>query len=98
LLPQGHRKLPLRQLLFPANKDVLGTLYSQADGVSSILFSYKAIDYLYSTGPGLCNEVNQWLRTQTGKSTLISRVSGKERNRFFNKQGQRIEDARGRLN
>jgi hypothetical protein len=73
------------------------TIFVEADGVSHVLFSYNATDYLYTTDTAFGTEVRTWLHAQRSKSALISRVSEKERNRFFNKIYNRIQAARQKM-
>ncbi|UYZ62423.1 helix-turn-helix domain-containing protein [Hymenobacter weizhouensis] len=73
------------------------TIFTVADGLSRVLLTYNGMDYLHTSDAEFCGEVQHWLRVQTEKSTLISRVSEKERNRFFNKMYARIDEQRRRL-
>jgi hypothetical protein len=73
------------------------TIFTKADGVNRVLFSYNAIDYLRTSDTKFCREVQEWFKLQTEKSTLLSRVSEKERNRFFNKICSRIQELRRKL-
>lgn len=70
------------------------TILHQADSFSSVLVSYNAIDYLTTTNPAFCHEVLRWLQIQMEKSVLISKISEKERNRFFNKIYDNIKQTR----
>lgn len=73
------------------------TILTAAEGHDRVLVSYNGMDYLHTTDASFCTEVKQWMRVQTEKSTLISQVSEKERNRFFNKIYARIEEQRRKL-
>jgi hypothetical protein len=61
------------------------------------LISYNAIDYLTTSDSNFCGEIQAWFKLQTEKSTLLSRVSEKERNRFFNRICHRIQEVRQKL-
>lgn len=91
-LDQASYQLYINEILVPGN-----TILFEVDGLLSIVFSYNAMDYLHTTDARFCAQVHQWLRVQLEKSSLISRVSEKERNRFFHKIYHRIEDARRKL-
>ena len=73
------------------------TIFTVADGVRCTLFSYNGIDYLRTSDAAFCGEVEQWLSAQMEKSTVLSRSSEKERNRFFNKICNRIQELQRKL-
>ncbi|MDO1445097.1 hypothetical protein Q0590_02485 [Rhodocytophaga aerolata] len=73
------------------------TILHQADSFSSVLVSYNAIDYLTTTNHAFCHEVYRWLQIQMEKSVLISKISEKERNRFFNKMYENIKQHRKKM-
>ncbi len=89
---QASYQLYINEILVPGN-----TILFDVDGLLSTVFSYNAMDYLHTADTRFCAQVHQWLRVQLEKSSLISRVSEKERNRFFHKIYHRIEDSRRKL-
>jgi hypothetical protein len=91
-LEQAAYELYFNEILLMDN-----TIFVQADGVSHVLLSYNATDYLYTTDTAFGAEVQTWLHAQRSKSALISSVSEKERNRFFNKIYSRIQAVRQKM-
>ncbi|GAB4425435.1 MAG: hypothetical protein OHK0039_43120 [Bacteroidia bacterium] len=67
-----------------------------AQGEQTFLI-YHTIDYLGTDHPAYCRKVREWLETLTKKSDLISSVGERQRNRYFMKIFQRINDLRDEL-
>lgn len=54
------------------------------DGGKTFYLNYDSLNYLLTTDEAFCNEVYQKMQTIMRRSTLISSVSEKQRNIFFN--------------
>ena len=52
--------------------------------------TYNFIHLLSTNNPGFCQEIEDFMHTLTQKSVLISKVSAKERNNFFNRMLERV--------
>jgi hypothetical protein len=67
------------------------TISIVADDYRVSLLSYNAVDYLYTHQPDFCNEIRNGLKIQMGKSAMISGTGEKERNRFFLRIYDRVD-------
>jgi hypothetical protein len=61
------------------------------------MIGYNALDYLFTSHAGFCNEGKQYFLRQMSKSLKISGTAEKERNRFFNKMYSKIEEVRSKI-
>lgn len=52
--------------------------------------TYNFIDLLYTTDPAFCEEIEDFMHVLMQKSVLISQVSAKDRNNFFNRMLERV--------
>ena len=68
------------------NRLVLGdnTLLVMQEGRKSIYLNYDVLNYMVTTDEAFCNDVHEKLHNLMGRATLISNVSEKQRNIFFN--------------
>lgn len=60
------------------------TILTTRDESKKLYLNYDALSYMTTTDEAFCNTVYQQLQTITQRSTLISVVSEKQRNIFFN--------------
>jgi hypothetical protein len=60
------------------------TILTTRDDVKKLYLNYNALSYMTTTDDDFCNMVQQQLQTIIRRSTLISTVSEKQRNIFFN--------------
>ncbi len=58
---------------------------------------YGGINYLMTTNRSFCLDMKAYINQQTMKSSLISQVSEKERNRFFIRLGRQIEQLKEKI-
>ncbi|MCC5917165.1 MAG: hypothetical protein JJU02_07540 [Cryomorphaceae bacterium] len=66
-------------------------ILSEVKGNLRYYLPYGGVNYLMSTDQKLCSDMKAYIDKQSSKSSLISQVSEKERNRFFIKMGRKIE-------
>ena len=60
------------------------TILTQYDGRKTVYVNYDALSYMSTSNEAFCNRAHQHLQTVMRRSTLISGVSEKQRNMFFN--------------
>jgi hypothetical protein len=60
------------------------TILTSHDGGKTLYLNYDALNYIITTDAVFCDKVDQQLQTIMRRSTLISHVSEKQRNMFFN--------------
>lgn len=60
------------------------TIITLHDGSKTLFLNYDALNYMLTNDEVFCNEVYQKIQTIMRRSTLISSVSEKQRNIFFN--------------
>jgi hypothetical protein len=60
------------------------TILTLHDQRKTAYLNYDVLNYIYTKDEGFCNQVHQRLQTIMRRSTLISSVSEKHRNMFFN--------------
>jgi hypothetical protein len=65
-----------------------------ADDMQSALIGCNSLDYLYTSHPGFCSENKNYFHRQIAKSLKIDSAAEKERNRFFNRMYERIDQAK----
>lgn len=67
-------------------------ILAEIDSIRKVYFiPYGGLNYLSTTDPSMTDEMYEYLIGQTKKSALISDVSEKDRNRFFIRIGNRID-------
>ncbi|MCK4661668.1 MAG: hypothetical protein KAT68_02280 [Bacteroidales bacterium] len=74
------------------NEVILGdnTIFSIMDNEKVTYLTYNVLSLLITKEPYFCLQIEESLRNLMKKSSLISAVSEKERNRFFNKLYEKI--------
>lgn len=72
-------------------------ILSEVKGNLRYYLPYGGINYLMTTDRGLCADMKAYIHQQTTKSSLISQVSEKERNRFFIRLGRQIEQLKEKI-
>jgi len=70
------------------------TIYTMRDGVQTVFLTYNVLGLLASNNPDYCNSIASFHKVLMSKSNLISQTGEKERNRFYNKLHQIIEQFR----
>ena len=81
---------------FYENEVVLNdnTIFVKTDNIEATYITYNVLSLLITTDPIFCKRIEHYLRGLLKKSTLISSVNAKERDRFFNKLLKKIENFR----
>lgn len=72
------------------------TAFTQADGQISTYLEYNALSFMRTDDPGFCEMTRNTLEKIMEKSTLISTVSEKERNKYFNRLEKEIAQMRSK--
>lgn len=75
------------------NKVVLNdnTIFVETNDFTATYLTYNAINLLFTTDPEFCKGVKNYLNEILKESVPISSENSRERNRFFNKQLNKIE-------
>jgi hypothetical protein len=60
------------------------TILTTGEGQRRVYLNYDALSYIETTDEGYCQIVHEKLQSNMRRSTLISSVSEKQRNMFFN--------------
>jgi len=68
------------------------TVSLQTNENKSTYIGYNTFNYMVTKNTFFNENVDKWLNNFIGKSTLVSQVAEKQRNQFFKKQGQTIEE------
>jgi hypothetical protein len=76
--PLGEYKMYFNEVLLGDNN-----LFVELDDMKIAYVSHSTINFMRTTDPGFTANMYQHIRNQMKRSTLISEVSEKERNRFF---------------
>ena len=81
---------------FYENEVVLNdnTIFVKTDKFTATYLTYNVLSLLITSDPVFCSEVESYLKGLLKESILISSVNAKERNRFFNKLLEKIEQFR----
>jgi hypothetical protein len=66
-------------------------------GLKSIYLRHQTFNIMLTTNSAFCNETEAWLKGIMKKSTLISGVSEKQRNRYFMKAQEQIAQLKERF-
>lgn len=84
---------------FYENEVVLNdnTILVDMDPVKVCYLTFNVMSLLVTTDQAFCNRIEAYVKGLMSKSSLISRVSDKERNRFFNKLIENIDRFRSRI-
>ena len=84
-----HPDVPY-QLYFNDLAEMHNAISVQTDQSHMAIIGYNAQDYLFTSEPEFCRELEQFQKKQMSKSVLISGGAEKERNQFFNKMYSKI--------
>ncbi|MCK4679196.1 MAG: hypothetical protein KAT48_13765 [Bacteroidales bacterium] len=81
------------------NDFILGenTILFDMDGTKISFLTCNVLNLLITTDPVFCKQVENYMNSIIKKSILISSVSEKERNRFFNKLAKKIDSLKDRI-
>lgn len=84
---------------FYENEVVLNdnTIFVETNNFTATYLTYNVLSLLFTTDPEFCTGVKNYLNGILKESILISSVNAKERNRFFNKLLDKIEQFRSSL-
>ncbi|MFH0866300.1 MAG: helix-turn-helix domain-containing protein [Bacteroidota bacterium] len=66
-------------------------------GIKRLYLRHHTFNNMITTNSAFCNETEQWLKGIMKKSTLISGVSEKQRNRYFMKAQEQVSQLKLRL-
>lgn len=66
-------------------------------GMKRVYLRHHTFNNMITTNSSFCNETEQWLKGIMKKSTLISGVSEKQRNRYFMKTQEQVAQLKQRL-
>jgi hypothetical protein len=85
-LPQEGPALKKENFRFFQNRVVLGdnTVLVLHDGSKTLYLNYDVLNYMVSRDAHLCEDVYQKIQTLLRRATILSTVSEKQRNLFFN--------------
>ena len=67
------------------------TIVVEADDMRQVYVIHESVNYLTTSNPRFCEETANWMQVQKKKSILLTNSSERERNRFFKKQYDKIE-------
>lgn len=70
------------------------SILAETDGVLTTFLNYGVLNYISTSDPDFCSYIRKSFENTIKKSLLISSVSEKERNRYFNLVFERIESSR----
>ncbi len=81
---------------FYENEVVLNdnTIYVKMDNRDVVYLTYNVVSLLFTSNPDFCSGVTNYFKGLIKQSTLISSVNAKERERFFNKLLEKIDQFR----
>ncbi|MCD4684024.1 MAG: hypothetical protein K8R86_12135 [Bacteroidales bacterium] len=84
---------------FYENEVVLNdnTIFVKTDKFTATYLTYNVLSLLVTTDKAFCKSVENYLKGILKESILISSVNAKERNRFFNKLLEKIDNFRSTL-
>jgi hypothetical protein len=74
------------------------TILAKVDDKTIIYLTFNVLSLLVTTNPFFCETIRKHLKGLMMKSNLLSMVSAKERNRFFNRIINNIEQFRSSIN
>ncbi|MBX9851357.1 MAG: helix-turn-helix domain-containing protein [Cytophagaceae bacterium] len=82
----GNYKLFINEILLSDN-----TIFVKKDKTYYTYIPHNAINFLVTSNAAFCEETHSWLTNLQKRSTLISGVSEKDRNRFFRALSEKIQ-------
>lgn len=91
-IPDSTYEMYINEVLIMDNH-----ILSEVKGNLRYYLPYGGINYLMTTDRKLCSDMKDYIHQQTTKSSLISQVSEKERNRFFIRLGRQIEQLKEKI-
>ena len=95
--PPNHRVENFR-LYFNDLVLIDNTISIEYENHLQTFLSYNSLDYLHTTNENFSHQIQEWLKTLTKKSDLISTVSERLRNKFFLQIGDKIDVLKEKLN
>ena len=90
---EGNYKLYFNEL---ALSDT--TVLQMGGGNRMVYLVHNTVNFLTTSDPKFCDEVQEGLKRLVSQSTLISGASEKQRNRIFNRMMKRVEELKARAN
>jgi hypothetical protein len=72
-------------------------ILSEVNGNLRYFMPYGGVNYIVTADRSICTDMKSYIDRQLTKSSLISQVSEKERNRFFIRLGRQIEQLREKI-
>ena len=87
---KGKKEVPFNFFISDADIGNTFVLFKSAESKNCLVRLYT-INALRISDEGFCMETENWLRNLTQRSTLISKVSERERFKFFNAKKQKIK-------
>ncbi|MDQ3051566.1 MAG: hypothetical protein M3Q95_11815, partial [Bacteroidota bacterium] len=85
------------QLYFNEVSTGHNTVLTETDGVQTVFLNHGVMNYMITRDKKFCDFTKQSLENTMRKSSLISSVSEKERNRFFMILQKKINDLKNDL-
>ena len=73
------------------------TIFVKIDSVPAVYLTYNVLNVLKTRDPAFCKNIETYLKGLLTESNLISLTGSKERNRFFNRLLQNIEQFKSKL-
>jgi hypothetical protein len=73
------------------------SIFVETDQFPVSMIGYNELDYLFTSHPGFCREVQSFLNKQIGKSMLLSGSSERERNKFFKRIYEKITALKAKI-
>lgn len=74
------------------------TVLASTPNMKMFFTPYAGLNFMNTQDEAFCNKMESWFENQAKKSSLISDVSEKDRNRFFLKMRQRINNLKDKIN
>jgi hypothetical protein len=73
------------------------SIYANLNGHRTVYLTFNVLSLLVTSNPEFCEITEKYMKGLIRKSTLISSVSDKERNRFFNGLLKKVSDLKERI-
>lgn len=73
------------------------TIYARMDKIRYVYINYNTLSLLTTQQSSFCDKTVSYLENLRKNSVLISTTAEKERNKFFNRMKDRVEEAKARL-
>ncbi|MEM7575807.1 MAG: helix-turn-helix transcriptional regulator [Bacteroidota bacterium] len=103
---QGQKFLPGRtpnqdngrfELFYNEFADTNNMILATSDQQAALFHTFDTPNFLFTTDSRICTTVENWFDTTLGNSTSISVHSGLNRNKYFNRLSQRLEQTKRRM-